>query len=185
MFSPASVVQIIDDDKGVHIVAAINLYESVPETGSMGLAVCCELVGQQVGCAIGMAQGSTFCGVAGSSSVACRWDITGPPAVRAARLMQYALKSGVEVAIDQSVYSDPMAATKMAVLDHDITLKGTKGPISVYTISDTKVSSAFRIMETEQGKHVTNESVSDSDVQTCPIGSSQFLSCVNVNRSRP
>jgi hypothetical protein len=159
MFSLAPVVQIIDDDKGVHIVAAINLYESVPETGSMGLAVCCELVGQQVGCAIGMAQGSTFCGVTGSSSVACRWDITGPPAVRAARLMQYALKSCVEVAIDQSVYNDPMAATKMALLHSDVTLKGTKDPISVYTISDTKVSSAFRIMETEQGTRA--ESVSD------------------------
>ena len=64
-------------------MAAVNLYESVPETGVLGLEVCRELVDKQVGCAIGMALGSTFCGVTGSVSVACRWDITGPPAVRA------------------------------------------------------------------------------------------------------
>jgi hypothetical protein len=60
-----------------------------------------------------MAKGSTFCGVTGSGSVACRWDITGPPAVCAARLMQFALEKDVEVAIDQSVYDDPAAATRM------------------------------------------------------------------------
>jgi class 3 adenylate cyclase len=69
------IVQIIDDDKGVHIVAAINLYEAMPETSIMGIEVCRELVEREVGCAIGMAIGSTFCGVTGSSSVACRWDI--------------------------------------------------------------------------------------------------------------
>ena len=85
MFS-FSVIQIIDDDKGVHVVAAVNLYESIPESSLMGIAVCHELVGQEVGCAIGMAQGPTFCGVTGCSTTACRWDVTGPPAVRAARL---------------------------------------------------------------------------------------------------
>jgi hypothetical protein len=89
------IVQIIDDDKGVHIVAAINLYEAMPETSILGIEVCRELVEKEVGCAIGMAIGSTFCGVTGSSSVACRWDITGPPPVRAARLMQYALANNL------------------------------------------------------------------------------------------
>jgi hypothetical protein len=85
------IVQIIDDDKGVHIVAAINLYEAMPETSVLGIEVCRELVEIQVDCAIGMAIGSTFLRGNGFSSVACRWDTTGPPAVRAARLMQYAL----------------------------------------------------------------------------------------------
>jgi class 3 adenylate cyclase len=69
------IVQIIDDDKGVHVVAAINLYECMPETSVLGVEVCRELVKKKLGCAIGMAIGSTFCGVTGSSSVACRWDI--------------------------------------------------------------------------------------------------------------
>jgi class 3 adenylate cyclase len=73
------IVQIIDDDKGVHVVAAINLYEAMPETSVVGIDVCRELVKKQVGCAIGMSIGSTFCGVAGSSSVACRWDIVSFP----------------------------------------------------------------------------------------------------------
>jgi hypothetical protein len=52
-------------------------------------------------------------------------------------------------------------------------LKGTKDPISVYTISDTKVSSAFRIMETEQGTR--DESVSD-----CCTNMSDWLKCVPI-----
>jgi hypothetical protein len=51
----------------------------MPETGVVGIDVCRELVEKQVGCAIGMSIGSTFCGVAGSSSVACRWDIVSLP----------------------------------------------------------------------------------------------------------
>jgi class 3 adenylate cyclase len=144
-------VQIIDDDKGVHIVAAVNLYESVPETSLLGISVCRELVNQQVGCAIGMALGSTFCGVTGCSSVACRWDITGPPPVRAARLMQYALLEDIEVAIDQSVYDDPMAATYLTVLNSSVGLKGAEKPVPVYTFSDASNSAASRVLETVHG----------------------------------
>ena len=43
------IVQIIDDDKGVHIVAAVNLYETIPEGSVCGLAACRELVDKQVG----------------------------------------------------------------------------------------------------------------------------------------
>lgn len=66
------IVQIIDDDKGVHLVAAINLYDAIPECAFLGIQVCKELLEREVGCAIGMAMGSTFCGVTGSSSIACR-----------------------------------------------------------------------------------------------------------------
>ena len=132
-------------------MAAVNLYESVPETCLMGLDVCCDLIDKQVGCAIGMALGSTFCGVTGCSNVACRWDITGPPAVRAARLMQFALKTEVEVAIDQSLYCDPIAATRMSVLNSCVELKGTDAPVPVYTISAAKNTSALRVLETVHG----------------------------------
>ena len=146
------IVQIIDDDKGVHLVAAVNLYESVPECSLFGLEVCRELVEKQVGCAIGMASGSTFCGVTGSSSVACRWDIAGFPPVRASRLMQYALRTEIEVAIDQSVYSDPMASTRLELLHRAITLKGTAGTVPVYALSNSKCYAAFRVLETIHGK---------------------------------
>lgn len=152
-----TVVQIIHDDKGVHVVAAINLYESVPETSLIGLEVCYELVGQQVGCAIGMAIGLTFCGVTGCSSVACRWDITGPPAVRAARLMQYALQTEVEVAIDQSVYNDPIAHTRMSLLSANVALKGCKALVAVYTISHAAHATAFRVLETVHGKSTSHQ----------------------------
>lgn len=147
-----SVVQIIDDDKGVHLVAAFNLYESIPECSLLGLNVCRELVERQVGCAIGMASGSTFCGVTGCSKVACRWDITGPPPVRAARLMQLALESEWEIAIDQSVHDDPMAASQLNILDSAVTLKGAVGTVPVYTLSVSKSYAAFRVLETVHGR---------------------------------
>jgi class 3 adenylate cyclase len=145
------IVQIIDDDKGVHIVAAVNLYEMVPEATIFGLEACRKLVDKQCGCAIGVAMGPTFCGVTGSNSIACRWDITGPPAVRAARLMQYALANELEVAVDESVYSVPSAASRLEVIDSFVQLKGSMEPVAVYSISESSVQCAYRLLETVHG----------------------------------
>lgn len=142
------IIQIIDDDKGVHIIAAINLYEAIPESNVLGVQVCRELVDKQVGCAIGMAVGSTFCGVTGSNEVACRWDVTGPPAVRAARLMQYALANGIDAAIDHSVYGDSMAAARLKLLRNDVRIKGNSNAIPIYGLSSASDYSAFRVLET-------------------------------------
>ena len=150
------IVQIILDDKGVHIVAAVNLYEAIPEASLVGLEVCRELINKRVGAAVGCAIGPTFCGVTGSST-ACRWDITGPSVVRAARLMQYALSNNVHFAIDQSLYDDPLAATRMKVLNQHVAMKGTMGPIVVYTLSDAKLFSAFRILENVHGSVHNNQ----------------------------
>lgn len=136
----------------MHLVAAVNLYESIPECSLLGLDVCRELVEKQVGCAIGMASGSTFCGVTGFANVACRWDITGPPPVRAARLMELALEAGWEIAIDQSVHNDPMAASRLDILDRAVSLKGAVGAVPVYTLSNSKSYAAFRVLETVHGK---------------------------------
>ena len=127
----------------------MNLYESIPESSLMGIAICHELVSQEVGCAIGMAQGPTFCGVTGCSTIACRWDVTGPPAVRAARLMQYALSEGIDVAIDRSVYNDsPMATAKLVLQNSNVQLKGTSETVPIYALSSNRISAAFRVLET-------------------------------------
>ena len=149
--SRCPIVQIIDDDKGVHIVAAVNLYETVPEASLFGLEACRKLVDKQVGCAIGAAMGPTFCGVTGSNTVACRWDITGPPAVRAARLMQYALENDLEVAVDESVFAVPAAASRLEIIDSSVELKGSKNPVSVYSMTGASVQSAFHVLGTEYG----------------------------------
>lgn len=142
----------LDDDKGVHLVAAVNLAESIPECSLVGLEICRELITKQVGCVIGMASGSTFCGVVGSSNISCRWDIAGPPPVRAARLMQYALLTeDCNVAIDQSVYDDPIAFTRMTLFDPAVNIKGTLSPIPIYTLSNCQSSIAFRVLETVHG----------------------------------
>lgn len=95
-----------------------------------------------------MAIGPSFCGVTGSVE-ACRWDITGPAVVRAARLMQYALKRGIDFAIDQTVYADPAATTYMRLVDSGVQIKGSRELCSVYTISDSEQHSASWIMESD------------------------------------
>lgn len=141
-------IQIIDDDKGVHVVAAINLYESVRAAPLLALDICHELVSRQVGCAIGMAMGSSFCGVTGSSSVACRWDITGPAAVRAARLMQYALRNHLEVAIDESVYEDCSAPFQMIKAQSGVPIKGSSKPCIIFKLSSSRKAISNMILET-------------------------------------
>ena len=93
-----------------------------------------------------MAIGPSFCGVTGSVD-ACRWDITGPAVVRAARLMQYALKNDIDFAIDQSVYADPQAMTYLSVVDPAVPIKGSQEPCAVYTISESEQHSASNILE--------------------------------------
>lgn len=149
---PVPVVQIVDDDKAVHVIAAINLYEAVPESSVKGIDVCAELVAKEAGCAIGMACGPTFCGVTGCSKVACRWDITGPPAVRAARLMQYAVSENIDVAVDHSVHNSPGVSTRLRLVDHDVHLKGTENSVPVYTLAETCIVAAFRVQESLHGK---------------------------------
>jgi hypothetical protein len=57
----------------------------------------------------------------------------------------------IEVAIDQSVYQDPMAATRMQLWHRGIFLKGTSQPCPIYTLSTAKDYSAFRVLETVHG----------------------------------
>jgi hypothetical protein len=147
------IVQIIEDDKGVHIVAAVNLYESIPEASMLGIKCCEDLIRQEVGCSVGMAQGKTFCGVTGSNLIACRWDITGPYAVRAARLMQYAVRhDSINIAIDGSIYAEPMAAARLRLLERSVALKGSPDIIPIYTLSNAKKNCAFRIQSTMMGR---------------------------------
>ena len=102
-----------------------------------------------------MAMGPTFCGVTGSSSIACRWDITGPHPVRAARLMQYALLNKCQVAIDASLLKDSMAGSKMTVLDQGVEIKGSPEPCVVYGLSGSKIYSVFRVLENTPGPAIS------------------------------
>ena len=85
------VLQLIDDDKGVHVLAALSLVHIDRDAGSTALRICKELIEREVSFFAGIASGRTFCGVTGSN-VACRWDVTGTAVVRACRLMQLAIK---------------------------------------------------------------------------------------------
>lgn len=140
------IVQILDDDKGVHLTAAVNLYESVLDSTKLALNACRALISKQVGCVIGMAMGGTYCGITGSSDIACRWDITGAPVVRAARLMQYALQEKLPIAIDQSVYNNAALPTMMTPFSC-IRLKGSRQPTTVYVLSSSKSVAASMILE--------------------------------------
>lgn len=153
------IVQIIDDDKGVHLTAAVNLYESVPEATKLAINACRELMSKQIGCAIGMAMGGTYCGVTGSAEIACRWDITGAPVVRAARLMQYAVNEDIPIAIDQSVYDNAAFSTMMEQFSC-IYVKGCQVPIKVYQMSPSKSVAASMILENFAFAPIHQEQVS-------------------------
>jgi hypothetical protein len=131
----------------------------VAEASLVGLQICRELEEQQLGSAVGMAMGSTFCGVTGCSTVACRWDITGAPVVRAARLMQFALDQCIPAAIDQSVYSGQTASSHLRLLKSCHVVKGDSKPLNVYGLSHAKVYAAFRVLETVHGSGAHDSSV--------------------------
>ena len=138
--------------QGVHAIAAVNVVASVPESRLLALEVCRQLINQKIGVAIGVAAGSTFCGVTGSSSIACRWDITGAPAVRAARLMQYSLRKNVSVAIDESLYVGANVPARLTLLEGDVPIKGSEAPVRVYTLSDATEFAAMNLLETCHGE---------------------------------
>jgi hypothetical protein len=56
-FNLCPIVQIIDDDKGVHIVAAVNCNEAVPEM-CLWVLKCVGIV--EKGATVGVATGPTF-----------------------------------------------------------------------------------------------------------------------------
>eukprot|EP00760_Papus_ankaliazontas_P026564 PhM_4_TR3048/c0_g1_i8/m.45276 len=127
-----SVVQIIDDDKGVHVVAAFNLYVMHGDSADRAIGVASTLRSMRSDCHIGVAVGPVLCGVLGSRE-ACQWDITGAACVRACRLMQHGVDNHFDVVFDDSVFTT--AHDRSALVRHtDVGLKGTADAVCVYTL---------------------------------------------------
>ena len=181
-------IQIVADDKGVHAIAAVNAVAAVPESRLLGLEICRALVDQKIGVAIGMAAGSTFCGVTGSSTHGCRWDLTGTAVVRAARLMQYALAKKVPMAIDQSLYAGSTLPARLTLLQDNVPIKGSPDPVKIYTMSEATIFSAMNLLETVHGeihddqvqaitKHITGNRHRSAIVVTGPTLSGKKIVC--------
>jgi hypothetical protein len=66
--------------------------------------------------------------------------------------MQYALANNLEVAIDHSVYEDPVASPRMNLFNSCVSLKGTIAAVPVYTLSSAVESAALRVLETVHGE---------------------------------
>ena len=84
--------------------------------------------------------------------------------------MQYALANELSVAVDQSVYNDPLASIRLEIQDESVMLKGTEKPVPVYALSHTVVNSAFRLLETVHA-NVHNDTV--KQIQECISGQSR------------
>eukprot|EP00760_Papus_ankaliazontas_P001367 PhM_4_TR10456/c2_g2_i1/m.85137 len=133
-----SVVQILDDDKGVHIVAAFNLYVMHDDSADKCIEVASILRSKRSDCHVGAASGAVLCGVLGSRE-ACQWDITGPACVRACRLMQHAAQKGFDVIFDDSIYNE--AADRAQLVRQDpINVKGSNRPVPIFTLRRSGVS---------------------------------------------
>jgi class 3 adenylate cyclase len=139
------IVQIIDDDKGVHVVAAVNLFVSEDNPSMLGIACARALITRGVECLVGIATGSTFCGIVGGSETAARWDITGEACVRACRLMQAATKLGVQVVVDKSVFEEASDVSQLQPIG-SVSVKGTDQPVPVFGLADYANAASSRIV---------------------------------------
>lgn len=129
------IVQIIHDDKGTHLIAAVNLYRMERDPVANAIRAARTLVDRETGCAIGIACGEVFCGITGSDQ-ACRWDITGPACVRACRLMQHGVANGVNVVLDESVQDAATDLSQFVKVPQAIQLKGSPTPVSIFVLSE-------------------------------------------------
>lgn len=142
------VVQIIDDDKGVHIVAALNLYLMAERSVDASIGIGLALRAKHCDAHVGVASGTVFCGVLGSGE-ACQWDISGAACVRAARLMQYAVANDLTVCFDESIFASARDRSHLKELP-PIDVKGSPDPVHIYTLRDATLSqraSTFQIAE--------------------------------------
>jgi hypothetical protein len=130
-----SAVQIIDDDKGVHIIAAANLHVAVAEPAKAIAAVCHQLELRRMGSTVGAAVGVVLCGVVGGKRAA-RWDITGAACVRACRLMQHGVANNLSAVLDASVNDN---ITDHSVLEPlaRIAVKGSNDVIPTYHLASS------------------------------------------------
>lgn len=129
------ITQILDDDKGTHVIAAMNLYVGEDGAADAALQVVRALALREVGCVVGVAGGECFCGVVGNDEV-CRWDMTGWACVRACRLMQYAETEKMPVAVDVTVVEAAKDKSLLRLHNPEVTLKGTPDPVLVFTLTD-------------------------------------------------
>eukprot|EP00760_Papus_ankaliazontas_P027057 PhM_4_TR3127/c0_g1_i1/m.69635 len=127
-----SVVQIINDDKGIHVVAAFNLYMMLADAADMSIFLCRTLRAKHLDCHVGVAVGPVLCGFLGART-SCQWDITGPACVRACRLMQHAKQINRDVVLDTSIYDEATNRSELVKLD-PISIKGSDDPVPVFSL---------------------------------------------------
>eukprot|EP00760_Papus_ankaliazontas_P028320 PhM_4_TR363/c0_g1_i1/m.16300 len=157
-----SVVQVLEDDKGLHIIAAVNLYITENNASDHAVKVARALRTQDLGFYMGVASGPVFCGIVGSVH-ARRWDITGAACVRACRLMQFAELEGIDVAFDTSLVDTLSEYSFVRLYRDDVCVKGSDDPVCVFALrqchgmSDLQLNSlcglthfAFKVREHER-----------------------------------
>jgi class 3 adenylate cyclase len=133
------IVQILNDDKGTHLIAAVNLYQVERDPANVGITAANRLIKRETGSIVGVACGEVFCGITGSDS-AGRWDVTGPAVVRACRLMQHAESHGLEAVLDESVYNVAVDISQLEELPEKIELKGAHTSVTAYKLAATAIS---------------------------------------------
>lgn len=149
--SGCAVVQVIDDDKGVHVVAAYNLYHMTQDAATRCVAAVAQL--RKSLSYVGAAAGKVFCGVLGHPS-ACQWDITGEACVRACRLMQHGVACDAQVVLDPSVYHLLPDKSDVSVLHGGpVALKGAARPVQPYTLQTDGLLNSGSHLDAEWDMH--------------------------------
>ncbi|CUG87088.1 guanylate cyclase, putative [Bodo saltans] len=142
-----AVVKLIDDDKGVHVIAAVGLFLSESDASLTAVDAAMHLAEREAGCHVGIASGLTFCGLIGSSDLACRWDVTGSACVRSCRLMQQAMELRPEGGcfVDESVLDTISNRAAVNEFHRTLEVKGSSGPVKVYVLAPRTANPAWMV----------------------------------------
>ena len=157
--SGATIVQLMDDDKGLHAIIAFNVSHAQDEAADAAVGLAGELVGSWPSIVVGVATGESFLGVVGSPS-RCSFDILGVGVNMACRMMQLGHSKQVHAVFTESVYQSCNNRTHLTFLEN-AQVKGRADAIGTYTLQSssmrrdpTQVTSAALPLHTKEANNI-------------------------------
>eukprot|EP00906_Rhabdomonas_costata_P012543 RCo018060 len=133
------VLQAIQDDKGLHIVAVFGVQSteqpSIPAVTAAMEMLACPHINSTLQCQIGVATGDTFCGIVGSDSRKA-FDILGEPVNLACRLMSLCPRVHHCFLCDETTTLNCQGRFLFQRLPKRYPLKGQSMPRVVFTLQE-------------------------------------------------
>eukprot|EP00759_Apiculatamorpha_spiralis_P023330 PhF_6_TR27149/c1_g1_i1/m.39654 len=129
----AATVQILDDDKGLHVIVAFNLLLAQDDAADASVQLATDLVYSFPTIKVGVSCGETFFGVVGKPDTRCSLDMIGDSVNMACRMMQYGMAHNVSATFTDDLYAASKNRTKLMSLGAS-TVKGRPVPMEIYSL---------------------------------------------------